>query len=107
MTNRTVWKYPLSLDPVAVQFTQVKHIPAGARLVHCAVQDDLPTLWYEVDPDADTVTHRFQIFGTGHGPIGDHLSHIGTVLLADGQLVLHVYEAGAARHTDSDVVAQL
>jgi len=99
MADRTVWKFPLHIDPLTVQFTQVKHIPEGAQFLHCAAQGNDVALWYEIpDPDAGTVQHGFQIFGTGTGPIGDHLTYVGTATFDDklsgvtASLVLHVYE---------------
>lgn len=94
MSGRVVWKFPISLDPLTVEFTQVAHIPGGAKFLHCAPQGlGTIALWYEIpDPDAEKAQHGFQIFGTGHGPIGDHLSYVGTALFDSGRLVLHVYE---------------
>lgn len=93
MSARTVWKFAISIDPIAVQFTQNVAIPAGARFLHAAAQGYAVALWYEVpDPAAATEDHRFQVFGTGHGPIGDHLTYVGTGIFAEGTLVLHVYE---------------
>jgi hypothetical protein len=97
MAERTVWKFPLHIDPLTVQFTQVQRIPEGARFLHCAAQGNDVALWYEIpDPEAETVERGFQIFGTGNGPIGDHLTYIGTAqfvgALLGGSLVLHVYE---------------
>lgn len=94
MSGRTVWKFPVSIDPaLAAAFTQVVPIPAGARFLHAAAQGYAIALWYEVpDPEAATEDHRFQVFGTGTGPIGDHLTYVGTGVFADGSLVLHVYE---------------
>jgi hypothetical protein len=99
MAGRTIWKYLIPVNELTASFTTVQRIPAGARYLTCAVQSNSPSrlgqiaLWYEIpDPDAEKVQHGFQIFGTGTGPIGDHLDYVGTTLHADGQLVLHVYE---------------
>lgn len=92
MSGRAVWKFPVSIDPLAVQFTQSIAIPAGARFLHAAAQGYAVALWYEVDPDAETEDHGFQVYGTGTGPIGDHLTYVGTGVFAEGSLVLHVYE---------------
>lgn len=97
MSSRVVHKFPISIDPIAVMGTQIIDIPAGADLVHCAAQGHTIALWYEVpyseEPyEGPTVRHGFQVFGTGNGPIGDHLKHVGTALFAGGDLVLHVYE---------------
>lgn len=90
--SREVWKFPVSVDPVAVQFTQTHEIPVGARFLHGAAQGRSIALWYEIDLSAETEQRGFQVFGTGNGPIGDHLTYVATGLFADGGLVLHAYE---------------
>jgi len=93
VSGRTVWKYPLVVNALTVQFTQVVRIPEGAIFRHCAAQHNTVALWYEIpDQDAPKAEHRFQIFGTGNEPIGDHLTYVGSALFAGGDLVLHVYE---------------
>ena len=93
MADRTVWKFPLHVDAMTVQFTQVTFIPEGARFLHCAAQHNSIGLWYEIpDPDATKIKHGFQIFGTGNSPIGDHLTYVGSAIFHEGALVLHVYE---------------
>lgn len=85
--HRVVWKYPLELN----QGTTTHQIPVAARLVHAALQYGVPTLWFEVDPDA-TKTPR-TLIGTGGDAIdGEAMTHVGSFLLADGALVLHAYE---------------
>lgn len=97
MTGRTVWKFPIHVNPLAVMFTQVLHIPPGARFLHAAEQHGHIALWYEVpDPAAETEQHGFQVFGTGTGPIGDHLTWVATVPMRGASLVLHVYEVTGA-----------
>ena len=96
-TERTVWVYRIPVNVLTASTTTVHHIPAGARLLHCAEQHGQVALWFEVpDPEAPKVEHGYQLFGTGTGPIGDHLVYVGTVLLAGGDLVLHVYERSEA-----------
>jgi hypothetical protein len=93
VSGRTVWKYTIPVNVLTASFTTVQHIPTGARFLTSANQDGAIALWYEIpDPDAEKIQRRFQIFGTGTGPIGDHLTYVGTTLHADGALVLHVYE---------------
>lgn len=93
MSGRTVWKFPLAVDALVVQFTQVQYIPKGSRFLHGAAQGSEIGLWFEVpDPEAEKVQRSFQIFGTGNAPIGDHLTYVTSALFAGGGLVLHVYE---------------
>jgi hypothetical protein len=94
VTGRTVWKFTIPVSVMSASFTTLLRIPAGARYLTCAEQGGSIALWYEIpDPNAEKVARRFQLFGTGTGPIGDHLIYVGTTLHAGGQLVLHVYEA--------------
>lgn len=86
--RREVWKYPLELNPG----TTTHEIPAGAHLVHGDIQYGVPTLWYEVDPDAPREPRTFALIGTG-GTIEAGLVHVDSFLLAGGTLVLHAYEA--------------
>lgn len=91
--GRTVWKFPLAVDALVVQFTQVVRIPKGARFLYGAAQRGAIGLWYEIpDQGAEREEHRFQIFGTGNAPIGDHLTYVASAMFAEGSLVLHVYE---------------
>lgn len=96
VSQRTVWKYTVAVDPLSAMGTQVVQIPEGARFLHCEAQHSREIgLWYEVPDPATkppTEQHGFQIFGTGNGLIGDHLKYVGTALFGDGGLVLHVYE---------------
>jgi hypothetical protein len=96
MADRTVWKYPLAINALTVSVTNIQRIPKGAKFLHCAAQKNSVALWYEIpDPEAPKEAHRFQIFGTGNSPIGDHMTYVGSALFADGELVLHVYETPA------------
>jgi len=91
--QRTIWKYTIPVNVLTASFTTDQHIPEGARFLACATQGGTIALWYEIpDPAAPKIRHGFQLFGTGTGPIGDHLAYVGTTLHADGALVLHVYE---------------
>jgi len=93
--GRTVWKFTLPVNALTASFTTLLRIPQRAEFRHCAAQRNTIALWYEIpDPAAPTEPRRFQLFGTGTGTIGDHLTYVGTALFDDGALVLHVYEAG-------------
>lgn len=79
---KTIYKYPLADSGLL-------NLPTGAKIVHCDVQRDIPTLWIEVDTVAELEERRFTVYGTGH-PIGDNATHVGTYF--DGPFVWHVYE---------------
>lgn len=85
---KTIWKYELE----SLGFQTIS-MPTGAEILHVANQNDVVCLWCEVDRYAEPGPRDFIIFGTGH-PIEDRekLLFIGSVLLYDGTLVLHIYE---------------
>lgn len=89
---RTIWKETLPVNVLTASFTTVIHMPGGSKFIHLAEQHGVITLWFEVYDTFPLVDRKFQIFGTGTGPIGSHLECRGTVLMHDGSLVLHVYE---------------
>lgn len=81
-----VWKFVIA-DPE----TPVR-MPEGAEVLHVAEQHGQVCLWALVDPAAMPMDRRFVIVGTGH-PLPEHRGRfIGTVLLAGGGLVFHVWE---------------
>lgn len=84
---RSVWKFPLGvrLDDKAAEVT----MPAGAAIVHFALQGGEPTVWAQVDSDEAPEVRRFRIFGTGH-PLPRGSRHVGTY--GDGPFVWHVFE---------------
>lgn len=81
---RTIHKYPLGPGPI----TEVE-VPRGGRVVHVALQRNVPCAWVEVDDARPVETRRFDIVGTGTSVWqGDH---VGTFMTADDALVFHVY----------------
>jgi hypothetical protein len=84
----TVWKFPIPIEG-----RQVLSLPRESQLLSVQMQGGLPCLWALVDPDAPKEDRRFLWVGTGH-PIQepDTLRHVGTVQLAGGSLVFHLFE---------------
>lgn len=84
-----IWKF--ALNPVKEQTLQM---PAGAKVLHVAVQYDNLYLWAQCDTDVPKEDRSFLIFGTGHevddSKVGDYL---GTGMIYGGQIVCHVFEA--------------
>lgn len=68
-------------------------MPKGAEILSVANQLESVCIWYKCDPDAEKVSRRFAVVGTGH-LIDDryHYKFIGTVLTHGGMLVWHVFE---------------
>jgi hypothetical protein len=83
---RTIWKFPLTVvgEPIEIR------LPLGARVLACQAQRDVPTLWVEVDTDAEKITRRFTLIGTGWDMPRGAGHYIGTVQIA--AFVWHVYE---------------
>ncbi len=71
-------------------------MPKGARILSVARQNGVPTLWYTCELGGTMETREVRtilVFGTGELiPDADRLTFIGTLLLADDSLVLHVFE---------------
>jgi hypothetical protein len=68
-------------------------LPVDARLLHVAVQYGRPCLWYwTADPDGSRAQFNFTWYGTGHACSHDPDNYVGTVLLEEGTLVLHLFK---------------
>lgn len=67
-------------------------MPDGAKFLHAAAQHGHVTLWFLCDATAPIVRRKFFVCGTGHNLIDDGAKYLGTVLLYDDSLVLHVFE---------------
>lgn len=81
-----VYKYELPLGEL-VEIQMLK----GATVLHLGVQGDVPCIWAMVDSYQAVETRRFCVAGTGM-PIAATGPYLGTVMLYDGGLVLHVFE---------------
>lgn len=66
-------------------------MPRGAVILSVQAQRGEVMLWVEVDTAAPPIKRRFKIRGTGHDLPEDARHYVGTVVLMDGDLVLHVY----------------
>jgi hypothetical protein len=86
----TIWKYYV---PDHADYS-TQQMPRGALLLHTAIQDNSLCLWALVDPAQETEAREFVLAGTGHAidcP-AEQLAHVGTYLMHDGALVLHLLE---------------
>lgn len=90
----TIYKYPLQIADV-----QTVMVPEDAEPLSVQLQGDVLCLWMLVDPEAAALPRTIHIRGTGHpiegvgehGLIGDY---VGTVQMAGGLLVWHVFDEG-------------
>lgn len=84
-----VWKVSLTAQVGDAAFTE-HELPKGFETLHVDVQYGIITLWVEVDTKATQIPVKFWVIGTGRD-VPDGLRFIGTALMANGQLVAHVY----------------
>lgn len=86
--HETIWKFTLPQ-----QDEIVLDMPLGARILSVQGQDGEVRLWALVVPEAATERRHFRIFGTGHTVVhAERLVYLGSVQVADGRLVWHVFE---------------
>lgn len=71
-------------------------MPKGAEPLHFAEQGGRLWLWARVDPSLPTVARRFRLAGTGHLLEFGVGAHVGTVALAGGSLIFHLFDCGEA-----------
>jgi hypothetical protein len=80
------------------QTEQLISLPAGSVVLTAQTQNEVICLWYLHDgmprnPNTDEV-RKVRIFGTGHVIPGRPGTYKGTVQLAGGKLVFHVFVDG-------------
>lgn len=89
MTDHTkIFKYRVSDIETPLQ------MPRGAIVLSAGVQGTAIMVWAKVDPEAELVTHKIHVYGTGHEIANSNpeLSFIGTVFM--DVFVFHVFDAG-------------
>lgn len=69
-------------------------LPADSKILTFQPQDDSQYIWVLVDPEKPVITRYFIIKGTGHEIeyLSDVLVYIGTIQMAFGTLVFHLFE---------------
>lgn len=85
-----IWKFPLRPEePLVID------MPQGAEVLHVAVQGTQACIWALVDPEAQVVGRQFRVVGTGRFvPAIAPGKYVGTFMLLEGLLVLHVFDEG-------------
>ena len=87
---QAIWKFELpTYDRVTIT------MPAGAEVLHVGAQGDTICLWARVDLDVEQEQRHFDTICTGHEYEDLPEFYLGTVLLLNGRLVLHVFELPA------------
>lgn len=81
-----IYKYKIKvMDEQDIQ------IPNGAEILSVAEQYGEIVLYANVDPEADLIPYHISVRGTGHSAVGLRHKFLGTVKLADGALMFHVF----------------
>lgn len=89
---RTIWKFAMQT------FRETFSIPRRSTFLTTQLQDDVPTLWFEVDSEAATEQREFVVCGTG-GPLPQgNRKYLGT--FQKGWFVGHIYEVPALSEGD-------
>ena len=94
---KRIWKYMLHIAD-----HQTVNMPEGGKIIHFALQDDIPTIWVEVDPEAERVERKFRLFGTGHEFNDTGLIYIGSVTGHLGKFVWHLYEEFKTKNSKTE-----
>lgn len=83
-----IWKFPLELRE-----EQEIEMPENANIIHVAEQHERICLWAEVYPKDIKRKRTFYVIGTGWlMPNLSTVRHIGSVVMAPGAYVWHVYQ---------------
>jgi len=86
---QTIYKYPL----VIADFQNIS-IPEGAEFLSVIEQNNLPVVYFLVDPFRDQFPLEFILLGTGHPFQEDYLEgflYLGTVSTSGGRLIWHIF----------------
>ncbi len=84
---KTIHKYDLN-DPADAIHIETDHVD---KWLSVDVQRGQPVVWAVVDTDKPKQAHTFHVRGTGHPMTGAEGHFLGTILLAGGSLVFHVF----------------
>lgn len=88
--NLTVWKYDLDIQSLDENNEVCVAMPAGAEVLTAREQGPNVCVWARVNPDEKRIVkRRFAVCGTGHP--ASAFSYLGTAMLMNGTLVLHVF----------------
>lgn len=86
-----VYKYPLEMDE-----GQIVLMPKGSKVLHVHEQRGRICLWALVNPDEkDEEARSISVRGTGRSMTENPGTYLGTVHVAIGVYVFHVWEVGA------------
>lgn len=84
---KSIWKYEV---PIEGMFKI--SMPKGAEIIAFQVQHEKPCIWAIVNTDAELTIRTFAIIETGHPFTENPGKYIGTIQMAGGNLVWHLFE---------------
>jgi hypothetical protein len=90
---RTIWRYPIDLTALDLSesFAAIR-VPCISRFLSAHVQHGRICVWADVDDGEMKVPCRIYVVGTGQpSPVPESAQFIGTVMLANDNLVLHLW----------------
>ena len=87
--DKTIFKYTFNIEGKIELI-----LPKGAEILRVYEQFGVPCMWAVVDIDVEKETRVFRIVGTGHKIDFDIDKYIDTFLMANGNLVWHMFEIG-------------
>lgn len=95
ISRSRVYKYDLPMPTGSSDALVSVTTHRGARVVYVGVQHGQPRVWAVVNSEAPPAELRLLVLGTGCDIPGLDLSkweHLGTLMLASGRLVYHVFQ---------------
>lgn len=92
--NYVIYKYKIPLRPEEGlhQDSFYLDLPIGAIPLSVASQNNTPVLWAIVDNTESTKCRQHFVISVTGGPTSPHDNFLGTILLNEGQLVLHIFK---------------
>jgi len=93
----TIWKYELPLGgkttieipSLYVDDSKETIYKTAKQVLHFGLQNEVPTIWVQVDPKAPKQKLNIELVGTGFQCPME--GYVGTVVMFDGSLVLHAF----------------
>jgi hypothetical protein len=79
---------------VPIQDSIIIDLPADSKILSFQVQNGKPYIWVIVDPEKTLVSRYFTIIPTGAEIeyLSEVLIYIGTIQMASGAIVFHLFE---------------
>lgn len=89
--TRSIWKFQIPFPATKLDPTFIVTLPRGWKFLTVQIQNDLPMIWFEVEPKAPMAAEIFVVTGTGH-PFDDNRIYLGT--WQEAPYVWHLYRIG-------------